>query len=200
MNWLKLASSLLLLMAMTACANFPFFWRQDATTASKPHADGGESTLAQVPAHVRLELHDVDYDGKVLSGRLLISPVERSLRLDKRLISNVAVRARSVSDCTTGRPVEMVMVDRIPSPARDEDLLILNHGYWYGGTIHLPLFIEHITGNGPECVDAEFSLFSFDGEFVATLQVHAARKAYPSTDGDGGLAESPQPPADAGSQ
>jgi hypothetical protein len=197
MNWLKITSSCFLLMATAACANFPFFWEQEPPPAAHgPIANGDESTVAQVPAHVRLELDDVDYDGKILSGRLLISPVEGHLRLDKRLRSNVAVRARSVSDCTTGRPVELVSVDRISPPARSEDLLILEQGYWYGGTIRLLLFIEHITGSGPECVDAEFSLFSFDGEFVATLAVQAARKAPPST--DGGPLGLPHPSADAG--
>ena len=188
MNWLKCASCILPLMAMAACANFPFFWKQGPSSPAQ---------ALQVPAHVRLEMHDVDYDGKTLSGRLLISPVGGPLRLDKRLISSVSVRARSASDCTTGRPVEIVTVDRIPPPTRDADLLILEHGYWYGGAIRLPLFIEHITGNGPECVDAEFSLFSFDGDFVAALMVHAVHKALPSA--DGGLLEPPQPPADAGS-
>jgi hypothetical protein len=199
MNWLKFASCLLPLMAMAACANFPFFWKQEPSSrAQETQAEGAENTAAQVPAHVRLEMHDVDYDGKTLSGRLLISPVEGPLRLDKRLISSVSVRARSASECTTGRPVEIVLVDRIPPPARDADLLILEQGYWYGGDIRLPLFIEHVTGNGPECVDAEFSLFSFDGDFVATLMVHAVRKALPAT--DGGILEPPQPPAEAGSR
>src|SRR5690606_29015674 len=110
MKWFK-SASLLLLMATAACANFPFYWKQDPSSPGQgTHVEGSESTAAQVPAHVRMEMHDVDYDGKTLSGRLLISPVEGSLRLDKRLISNVSVRARSVSDCTTGQPVEIVMI------------------------------------------------------------------------------------------
>jgi hypothetical protein len=44
-------------------------------------------------------------------------------------------------------------------------------------------------------VDAEFSLFSFDGDFVAILMVHGVHKALPST--DGGLLEPPQPPVPA---
>lgn len=199
MNWLKPASLLLLPIMATACSNLPFFWRQPPSSPiHEPPAEEFESALPQTPAHVRLEMNSIHYDGQTLSGRILISPVNGRLRLDKRLISNVSVRVRAVSDCTTGQPIEAVMTDRISPPARNTDLLILEQGYWYGGTVRLPLFIEHITGNGPECVNADFSLFSFDGDFVATVQVHAVQQALPST--DGGLMESQQTPAERGAE
>lgn len=199
MNWLKLTSYLLPLLALAACTTFPFFWRQESSPSDRSSsAEAAKSTEAQAQAQVRLQMHDIGYDGKTLTGKLLISPKKGSLRLDKRLISSVSVRARAVSDCTTGQPVEIVRVDRIPPAARDTDLLVLDQSYWYGGTVHLPLFIEHITGTGPECVDAEFSLFSFDGDFVAAFQIHGVRMIPPSA--DGGLPEPSPPPIDAGSR
>jgi hypothetical protein len=143
-----------------------------------------------------LELADVHYDGETLSGRLLVTPVTHSLRLDRRLISYSHINVSAVSVCGTGELVPFVIWDAVPPQARDEDLLILECGYWYGTTMNYKLFIERAKGLGPECIDVQLVLLSFDGKPVANQRVQAKRTH--RTPVDGGTPEEPSPTADAG--
>jgi hypothetical protein len=132
-----------------------------------------------------LELQDTRYDGWTLSGRLLVTPEEGRLRLDKRLIENAALSTNSVTDCATGQPVEFLEMGVRAKRPREEDVLILEPGYWYGKDIRLPLFAE-IPGRqrGPECIEADLMFYALGGKTVGHLHVRAE--------------SSPLPPADAG--
>lgn len=86
----------------------------------------------------------------------------------------------------------MIMDGFLP-PAREEDVLILNRGYWYGNQVYLPLFTRR---GGPECIKAEISLLSFEGKRVARVELRA--ELVPQEAVDAGVPEEPRYPTDAG--
>ncbi|HYO53681.1 hypothetical protein [Archangium sp.] len=197
MNRLKRGSASLLLMA--ACTGFPFFGKQSPGRGTIK--DTG-STDVRVPPRTVMEIQDIQYDGWTLSGRVLVSPETGPLRLDRRLISWFDVEIKRVSDCRYGS-VKSIHADVFPPLARSENLLVLEPGYWYGHTVRFGLFDEHFTGLGPECVEADIILLSFDGGRIARQRIRAVRPPQQDMDGgtplDGGPQEEPQPSPDAGS-
>ena len=184
MNWLKILPIGLLWLA--ACANLPFFGKRKSLEGTD--VTGG----AQEQPRVQLEFDNIQYDGETLSGRLLVGVTEGRLRLNRQLRSTYHAEIRFPADCKTGRGVAYINADSF-SRQREEDLLILESGHWYGKVIHYPLLDEHFTGLGPECLKAEIWLFSFDGELVARQEVRAERPARPSPD-----AGTPEASSDAG--
>lgn len=171
MRWCGLGVTVLLLLA--ACGGWPFRAQsREERTRDKP----------SLPPHVHVQFQDVQYDGFTLSGRVLISPEGKPLRLDKRLIPTVDVDIQTVADCLR-KPIVYIRADRFPLRAGKEDLLTLNPGYWYGATVHFTLFSEYFTGIGPECMDARLLIFSFDGQLVTGVPIRAVRPPVPDTDG-----------------
>jgi hypothetical protein len=186
MNWLKLTPVGFLLVA--ACTGFPLFWEAKPS----PNDTGEISEGGKTPGRVQLELQDIHYDGETLSGRLLIGVEEGRLRLNRQLFSGIQAEVRFPVDCRTGLPVKYIIWDSFP-PHRKEDLLILERGYWYGKEIEFPIFDEHFTGLGPECLKAEIWLFSFDGRIAARRELRAERSSRQFVD-----AGTPEAPRDAG--
>jgi hypothetical protein len=191
MQQLKLAPALVLVLA--ACTGFPLFWKKEAHSDAK-HA--GDTQVEQASPHVTLEVDEIRYDGEVLSGRLLIGVESGEVHLDKRLVSRAHVHVNSVVECNSGAPVAFIMADALPPPARQEDLLILDPGYWYGTTVRFKLFSERFTGLGPECIEAQFTVFSFEGKALASSRIRAVRIAVAP---DGGISGDPSSTPDAGS-
>jgi hypothetical protein len=185
---IRLASVVFLLAS--ACAGFPYFGRKEADAGNVDAAEGEAQGTHSGPSAM-LELHDIQYDGGVLSGRLLVGALVDGLRLDKRLISSIHVNVDSVRTCATDQPVPYVLMDGFIPPAQDEDLLILNRGYWFGAKVRFWLFLER----GPECINAELSLLSFEGKRVASVRVRAERGETQVL--DGGMPGEPLP-TDAG--
>ena len=179
MNWRGLVVAVLL--TLNACAGFPLFGRRAAQSDEVKRTDGSRSE--QFPARATLELLDSHYDGEVLSGRLLIGAESGYVRLDKRLVSRADVHVNSIFECNTGAPVAFIMADALPPPSREDDLLILAPGYMYGTTVRFKLFSEQLTGTGPECIEAQFTVFSFEEEAIVSSRVRAVRSAVAS---DGG--------------
>jgi len=177
------------LLLLAACSGFPYFGSK-ASEDRKTSVAEDIAQSAQGSPHAVLELQHVQYDGGALSGRLLIGALVDGLRLDKRLLSNVHVNAHSVRDCED-REVPYLVLDYRVRAASDEDLLILNRGYWYGGEARIRLFFEP----GPDCINVELSLLSWEGRQVGSVRVRAERA--PPYAVDAGLPAEPQP-ADAG--
>jgi hypothetical protein len=205
MNRLKLGFASLLLMA--ACTGFPFFGRKPPSSPDRGTIQDAGHMDARIPPRTMMEIQDIQYDGWTLSGRVLVSPEEGQLRLDRRLIPTIHVEIRRVSECEHGS-VTSIRGDLIAPRARPEDLLVLEPGYWYGTTVRFKLFSEYFTGLGPECVQADIILLSFDGKRVARQRIRAVRPPQ-ATDGgtqldggmqplDGGMQEAPPSPPDAG--
>ncbi|KFE69608.1 hypothetical protein DB31_6583 [Hyalangium minutum] len=115
------------------------------------------------------------------------------MRLDKRLIPRADIHVNAIVDCSSGEPLSFIMADAIPAAAHEEDLLLLAPGYWYGSTIRFKLFSERFTGLGPECIEAELTVFSFEGKPLASTRVRAERPA-----ANGGGLDGLTAPADAG--
>ncbi|HYO57964.1 hypothetical protein [Archangium sp.] len=177
MNRFTLASVALLLLG--GCAGFPFF----RTPTPAAEAQGNVSNPEPPPQAV-LELQNVRYDGQTLTARLLVGTAQGTLRLDKRLIENVSVGVDAVTQCATGQPVEFLIADRFPEPAREEDLLVLKPGYWYGADVRFPLFDANLNGQqGPECIQVALSLQAYGGGTVASTNVRAMQATQPPSEG-----------------
>ena len=160
LSWTAIASSALL--GVTACKGFPLPWKSEPASADARH-EGALAGMSEEPAQVRLELQDIHYDGWSLRGRFLITPEAGSIRLDKRLIESTALSMKSVTDCNTGRPVEFMVMDVFAKPPREEDVLLLKPGYWYGKDIRLPLIAEAPDRQrGPACIHAEIEFHSLE--------------------------------------
>ena len=175
----RLIPMLAALLTLTACKGFPFFWR------TEPGPDLHDP--AQASGQIALELQGVRYDGWNLSGRLLVGAVGRSLRLDKRLIQTVSIYVRAVSACDSGQPVRFLKMDYFPPRPREEDLLVLEPGYWYGTRIDFTLFGAQYHGpsGGPECIDVEVMFRALAGQPLTQLRVRATRAPQPSPGAEG---------------
>jgi len=103
------------------------------------------------------------------------------------------VHVNAVFECGSGVPVAFIMADALPPVASQKDLLTLTPGYWYGATVRFKLFSERFTGLGPACIEADLTVFSFEGQSLASMRVRAERLAT-----DGGVPGGPPPSVDAG--
>lgn len=177
MNRFTLGAASLLLLA--ACTGFPFFGRKSSSSRRGTTQDDG-AVESKVPPRAVMEIQDIQYDGWTLSGRLLVSPETGPLRLDRRLVSWFDVEITRVVDCQYGASVTAIHADVFSTLDRAENLLILQPGYWYGATVRFGLFDEHFTGLGPECVEADIILLSFDGKRVARQRIRAERPPVPA--------------------
>ena len=173
-----------LLLTVTACKGFPFPWKSEPGVAHPDSAGRREGETKDLP-RTRLELQSLRYDGWTLSGRLLVSPEEGRLHLDKRLIASASLSTTSVRDCATGQSVEFMVIDVRAKRPQEEDVLVLEPGYWYGKDVRIPLFAETPDRQrGPECIEADMMFHALGGETVARVHVRAAI--------------TPQSPVDAG--
>jgi hypothetical protein len=168
-----LGFGLTVMLLLAACGGWPF-WTKGS----------GEPVREEVltPPQVHVEFLNVHYDGLTLTGQVMISPQGKPLRLDKRLIPTVDVDVLDVADCLR-KPIVYITMDRFKLRAGKEDFLKLEPGYWYGATVRFTLFDEYFTGIGPECIDADLLVFSFDGARVARVPIRAVRPPRPETDG-----------------
>lgn len=128
-----------------------------------------------------LEMQAVHYDGRVLSGRFLVGAGQQSVKLDRRVIENITLTVESVSDCANGQQVEYVFQDMLAPSAQEEDLLVLEPGFWYGAEVRFRLFGMLSVPPGPECIDVGFSFQPMSGAPRTRLNVRATRDARPST-------------------
>lgn len=167
------------LCLMTGCAGFPFLHE------SKPRlTEQGTAQLVcgpEEPVRAELAMQETQYDGHTVSGRLLIGAVAGRLCLDKRLITNVSVNVDSVRDCATGLPATFIHADSFPRPPREEELVALSPGYWYGRQVNLRLFSPLMGQRGPDCVEVRLSVFPARGGSLGQLSVRAAHRAEPAS-------------------
>jgi hypothetical protein len=178
MNGLTLALSALLLLA--ACTGFPFWGRAapDHQKAKSVYETGSNDGGAESQALARVELENAHYDGRMLKGRLLVGASDRSLALDKRIIESIYLTTESVLNCATGQKVGFVVMDVYAQRPREEDILILEPGYWYGKDVSILLFSEEPLGQStPPCIEAEFAFRAMGGKAAAILRVRAMRDA-----------------------
>jgi hypothetical protein len=144
-----------------------------------------------------MELQNVRYDGKELAGRLLVSPATESLCLDERFIEEFALVVNAVTECDTGRDPGFFVMDVLAPSLREEDILVLEPGYWYGKDVSLFLFSERVSGKpSPECIEVEFTFHALNFKNAARLRVRAVRNAQPLP--DAGTPTGPSPTPDAG--
>ena len=175
------------LMLLAACMGAPRLRRN----ATEPQ-DGGAATASRA----RVALQDVRFDGQALHGRLLVTAEEGNVLLDKRLIESIVLTTESVVECETGRRLSFLEMDVLARLPQNEDLLLLEPGYWYGKDVRIPLFTPGLNGAEVACIEAEFTFHPREGG-AASLRVRSELPA--STLGDAGTANSlPVPDAGVG--
>jgi hypothetical protein len=145
-----------------------------------------------ISSSATIELQNIDYDGEDLRGRLLISAVDGTIQIDKRLIENVSLSVRGVSDCASGQELSFIKAGVVAPPRQEEDILALQPGYWYGKDVRVSLFDQHLleSQGHPECIDVDLVFYALEGR-SAPLRVRATR--HPSARMDAGV-----PALDAG--
>lgn len=173
-----LSLALPLLLMMVACKSLPFFSGAEAASAQESTPDGGAAF-----SRATLEAQDISYDGEALSARFLVSPVGGSLRIDTRFIDTIALSVDSVVDCATGKDLSYIIMDVYAPRLREEDILILEPGFWYGKQVRLPLFGERATGEpSPACFEAEIIYHALDVKNAARVRVRAEQPRAHSPD------------------
>ncbi len=106
----------------------------------------------------RLALTDIHYDGRSLSGLVLIGARAPTL-LDRRLVEDVAVGISSLRDSETGEEFSPWVADSALPDASEEDLLTLRPGEWLGREVSFLLFADPLgTVVGPHCITFELFL------------------------------------------
>ena len=162
MNRLLLSSASLSLMV--ACASGP------------PPLPSKQETCATLPsAGAILALEDIHYDGENLFTRIMVGGVKGSVCLDRRFLVNASGKVDSVRECDTGLTPATLPAEPAPAPPREEDLLILEPGQWYGAEVRVPLFSAQRGVKGPDCVDAQVSLLPLNGAAMGPLFVRKGR-------------------------
>jgi len=157
------------LLYLGACASFPLFGMRSANQVETGPAEATSSSAT-------IELQDIDYTGEDLRGRLLISAVGGTIQIDKRLIENISLSLRGVSECASGQELFFIKAGVVAPPRREEDILALEPGYWYGKDVRIALFDQHLLeGQGqPECIDVDLIFYALEGR-SAQLRVRATR-------------------------
>ncbi len=110
---------------------------------------------------------------------------EGNVLLDKRLIESIVLTTESVVECETGRRLSFLEMDVLARLPRDEDLLLLEPGYWYGKDVRIPLFTPGLNGPEVACIEAELTFHPREGG-AASLRVRGELSA--SAMGDAGTA------------
>ncbi|MCY1083109.1 hypothetical protein [Archangium lansingense] len=164
------------LLLLVACAGSPTSGKQ---ARPSPVREAVSDAGLQVPSRVVMKVQDIHYDGFTISARILVSPEDGPLRLDRRLVPEFDVEIGLVADCERGS-VPTIHMDVFPPLERPKNLMVLEPGYWYGRTVRFMPFDDHFTNIGPECVEATLYLRSFDRQFVASQHIQAVRS--PSLD------------------
>ncbi|MBN1205802.1 MAG: hypothetical protein JXB05_12870 [Myxococcaceae bacterium] len=193
----RIALTSLAMVGLVACSSFPFFGKRAVHKAHCSEKAEKRVEDSRRYSRAKLEMHDIRYDGRYLFGRLLISPMDGPIRVDRRIISTRDVDVESVRDCRTGERINHMKVDILPPGTCEEDALLLEPGYWYGGGVRFALFAPGFTGMGPECIEVGLALLSFDRKFVGHMFARATRVLPSATDG-GTPGDSP-PAMDGGS-
>ncbi|GMU04382.1 hypothetical protein [Corallococcus caeni] len=163
------------LTGLTACQAGGFF-------RSRPPDDAQAVTCPKhEAASARVEFQNPGFDGHTLTGRLLLGTASGSLCLDRRLIESHTLTVERVLDCASGQPLAFLVVDVRTPPLREEDLLLLGPGQWYGRQVSVPLFPQAAAGQpGPECVDVELSVHTLDADAIAKPRVRVTRPTMPA--------------------
>ncbi|RKG97494.1 hypothetical protein [Corallococcus carmarthensis] len=180
------------LMGLSACQGGPF-------SSARPGAD---AQAAACPTHeaavARVEFQHAGFDGQTVSGRLLMGAASGSLCLDRRLIESHTLAVERVLDCASGQPLPFLIVDVRTPPRREEDILLLAPGQWYGRDVSVPLFPQPATGQpGPGCVDVELSVHALDAANIAKPRLRVTRAPAPIPESgappSGGTSREPPP-------
>lgn len=96
------------------------------------------------------------FDGVYLSGRLLVSAEDAGyVIIDRRMAEHAIIVVDEVFDCDGGSTVDYIAADSVITPPRDDDLLCIEPGYWFGHDFSLFVYEERIAKvPPPECLEA----------------------------------------------
>jgi hypothetical protein len=153
------------MIGTTACALDPFNRRSTIKVASDKPPVGGI-----------VEFRLTSYDGKDLDGRVLVGATVDPLVIDRRLPANIDVELDKLRACDQPELLKHLVFEALLSPAKDDELVTLLPGYWFGKEIHFGLFDEKLkTRPGPDCLEADLVVRAADFQVVARLPIRAHR-------------------------
>jgi hypothetical protein len=164
--------------------------------ASTPGSRGSQETATKPLRGGIAEFRITSYDGRNLTGRVLLGATIDPLVIDGRLFGGTDVDLEKVRACGKTELLEYWMADLPPSP-RADDIITLRRGYWHGANKKFFLFDE-TTGPGPDCFEGELVVRVLDGRIAATLPVRVVRTDRPPATATEGSEEPKPPPSDAG--
>jgi hypothetical protein len=150
------------LLGLSACQGGFFSRSRPAPEVACPPHEAATATV---------EFQQQGFDGQTLTGRLLLGAKSGSLCLDRRLIESFTLTVERATDCATVQPLGFLVVDVRAPARRQEDVLLLAPGQWYGRDVSVPLFQQP----GFACADVELSVHALDASHIGTLRFRATR-------------------------
>ena len=106
----------------------------------------------------RLAFQNVQYDGRTLSGLLLVEAQSPTV-MDRRLVEDVSVGLASVLDSETRESLSPWVSDGAMLEASGDDLITLRPGEWFGRNVSFFVFADPDGATaGPRCIDFELFL------------------------------------------
>lgn len=144
------------------------------------------------------EFQVISYDGEEVKSRVLLGAAVDPLVIDGRLIESSDVELENFRTCDNKARLAHIIDDRSAPPPRQDQIITVRPGYWYGRKVSFWPFSEHEKGPGPECFEAELVVRAIDGRDAAKLPIRVVRTDRPPAALDGGTEEPKPPPSDAG--
>lgn len=139
----------------------------------------GEKSLEQIdkkPLKGALaEFKVISYDGRILKGRLLLGATIDPVVVDGRLFEWIDVGLENIRECAKTEALKHWVYEAIPQAPREDELIRVQPGYWYGVNLNYLLFQERATGLGPACFEAEVVVLAVDGRVAAKVPIRVMR-------------------------
>lgn len=172
------------LLLLVACAGAPA--NSGSQEAEKKPIKGGV-----------VEFRLTSYDTLEITGRVMLGATTEPFVVSRKLLEGADISLDKVRPCDKTTRLEYVMADAWIG-AGLEDSFTLRPGYWYGVNVHFPLFSEHQTGLGPDCLEANLVVRAHSAQIAATLPIRIERTDKPPASPDGGPPADWKPPASDG--
>ena len=167
--------------------------------ASTPSGKGAWQAAATKPLRGGIaEFEVISYNGEKLRGRVLLGATIDPLVIDGRLIEPGDLELENFRACDSKERLKHIVDDVSAPPPREDQLVTIRPGYWYGGSLNSWPFYEPDTGPGPDCFEAELVVRVVDGRVAARQMIRVVRTDNAPTTKDGSAKGPKTPSSDAG--
>ncbi|HRI66499.1 MAG TPA: hypothetical protein PK156_19760 [Polyangium sp.] len=128
-----------------------------------------------------LEFRLDSYDGRIIKGRLLLSATQSMFRIDSRRAGWYALQFDRLHACGKPELIPYFEFDYMFSPIPPEVIIPIHPGKWYGQNVEFSIsdyLVGH--GEGPDCIETEFSARTSDRQTIAILPIRIERTDKPA--------------------